>query len=109
MFKNIFIVAKNMLRRAIQRSKLGSSINSAICHLVISIAFLPCPSAFSRAWHTGTLGGQMATRRLAKWTWRSPYSLFFLLSAHFVPFCKLVSLFCSSIQVLGIQGFCISY
>uniref|UniRef100_M1DQ78 Uncharacterized protein n=1 Tax=Solanum tuberosum TaxID=4113 RepID=M1DQ78_SOLTU len=55
-----------MLRRAIRRSKLGSSIHSAMLPLVNSIAFLPWSSASFRAWHTGTLGGQMATRRLAK-------------------------------------------
>ncbi|KAG5615715.1 hypothetical protein H5410_015539 [Solanum commersonii] len=45
----------------------------------------------------------MDTRRLAKWTWLSPGLLFFVLSTHFVPFCKLASLLCSSIHVPGNQ------
>uniref|UniRef100_M1DG56 Uncharacterized protein n=1 Tax=Solanum tuberosum TaxID=4113 RepID=M1DG56_SOLTU len=39
---------------------------SAICRQLRSIANM---ISFLRAWHTGTLSGQMAIRRLTKWTW----------------------------------------
>ncbi|WMV41712.1 hypothetical protein MTR67_035097 [Solanum verrucosum] len=55
-------VAKNVLQRVTWRSRSGSPIHSPICPLVNSIAFVPWSLAFSRAWHTGTLGGQVAIR-----------------------------------------------
>ncbi|WMV54257.1 hypothetical protein MTR67_047642, partial [Solanum verrucosum] len=88
------------------RSNSASRNHSTIHRLLISLADLVLSF---RAWHTGTLGGQMATWPLAKYTWRSPDSLFFLLLARFVPFCNLVSLLCSSNHNPENQGFNISY
>ncbi|KAG5599028.1 hypothetical protein H5410_030398 [Solanum commersonii] len=84
MFENVFIVAKNMLRRTIWRSKSRSLIHSAILPLVIYISFLLWPTTFSmtrrlllsitdlifsfRAWHNGTLGKIIAIRRLTQLT-----------------------------------------
>ncbi|KAG5615838.1 hypothetical protein H5410_015662 [Solanum commersonii] len=44
MCENIFIVAKNVLRKTIRRSKLGSLIRLAICPLVNDFTFFPWPS-----------------------------------------------------------------
>ncbi|WMV30120.1 hypothetical protein MTR67_023505 [Solanum verrucosum] len=64
---------KNMLRRTIRCSKSGSSINSVICPLVSSIAFLLWPSASSSF---VTLGDPTlprgTTRRHADYSFLSP-------------------------------------
>ncbi|KAG5594655.1 hypothetical protein H5410_035887 [Solanum commersonii] len=44
----------------------GAPNHSASCPLFSSIVLLPWHSASSRAWHTRTLGGQIAIRRFAK-------------------------------------------
>ncbi|KAG5571879.1 hypothetical protein H5410_061645 [Solanum commersonii] len=73
MFETIFIVAKNMLRRAIQCSKSSSPITSAIRPLVSSITFLLWPSASSSSITLGDLTLYHGTTRrhgLAHWNFR---------------------------------------
>ena len=88
MFQNVFIVVKNILRRVIWHSKLGSSIHSGIRHLVYILTLLPWPSTFSKSI---TLCDPTMHREK---TWQSIYC-YFLSKTWFSP---------SSLGTLDLRG-----